>query len=57
VLDAYVFDSRDQVREFTESCLPEYSEERPHDSLGRAPLLTFLPRLQRPAESTYELCA
>jgi putative transposase len=57
VLDAYVFDTLDQVREITESWLPEYNEERPHDSLGRVPPLTFLPRPQRPAESTYELCA
>jgi putative transposase len=57
VLDAYVFDSLDQVREITESWLPEYNEERPHDSLGRVPPLTFLPRQQRPAESNYELCA
>ena len=57
VLDAYVFDSLDQVREITESWLPEYNEERPHDSLGRVPPLMFLPRPQRPAESTYELGA
>ena len=56
VLDAYVFDSLDQVREITESWLPEYNEERPHDSLGRVPPLTFLPKPQRPAESSYELC-
>ena len=54
VLDAYVFDSLDQVREITESWLPEYNEERPHDSLGRVPPPTFLPRPQRPAESSYE---
>lgn len=57
VLDAYVFDTLDQVREITESWLPEYNEERPHDSLGRVPPLTYLPRPQRPAESSYELCA
>jgi len=57
VLDAYVFDSLDQVRDITEAWLPEYNEERPHDSLGRVPPLTFLPRPQRPVESNYELCA
>ena len=57
VLDAYVFDSLDQVRAITESWLPEYNQERPHDSLGRVPPLTFLPRPQPSAESTYELCA
>jgi len=44
VLDAYVFESVDQVREITESWLHEYNEERPHDSLGRVPPLTFMPR-------------
>ena len=57
VLDAYVFDTLDQVRDITETWLPEYNEERPHDSLGRVPPLMFLPRAQRPAESSYELCA
>ena len=57
VLDAYLFDSLDQVRDITESWLHEYNEERPHDSLGRVPPLTFLPRPQLPAESTYELRA
>ncbi len=44
VLDAYVFESIEQVREVTETWLREYNEERPHDSLGRVPLLTFMPR-------------
>jgi putative transposase len=57
VLDAYVFDSIEQVREITESWLREYNEERPHDSLGRVPPLMFLPRPKLPAESTSKLCA
>ena len=56
-LDAYAFDSLEQVREITESWLPEYNEERPHDSLGRVPSLTFLPRPQLPRESSSKLCA
>jgi putative transposase len=56
VLDAYLFDSLEQVREITESWIPEYNEERPHDSLGCVPPLTFKPR-QTPGESTSELCA
>jgi putative transposase len=56
VLDAHLFDSIDQVRELTESWIPEYNEERPHDSLGCVPPLTFMPRLTT-TESTLPLCA
>lgn len=42
VLDACVFESIEQVREVTEIWLHEYNEERPHDSLGRVPSLTFI---------------
>ena len=56
VLDAYVFDSIEQVREVTESWLREYNEERPHDSLGRVPPLMFMPRRKQPAESSNQLC-
>jgi putative transposase len=56
VLDAYAFDSIEQVREVTEAWLPEYNEERPHDSLGRVPPLMFMPRRKSPAESSYQLC-
>jgi putative transposase len=57
VLDAYVFDSIEQVREITESWLREYNEERPHESLGRVPPLMFLPRPKQLAESSSKLCA
>jgi putative transposase len=57
VLDAYVFDSIEEVRQITEIWLREYNEERPHDSLGRVPPLTFMPRSTTPQKSTYELCA
>lgn len=56
VLDAYVFESIEQVREVTEAWLREYNEERPHDSLGRMPPLMFMPRRKQPAESSYQLC-
>jgi putative transposase len=56
VLDAYVFETIEQVRETTDSWLSEYNEERPHDSLGRVPPLTFLPRPQTARESNFKLC-
>jgi len=56
VLDAYVFESIEQVREVTEIWLHEYNEERPHDSLGRVPPLTFMPRPIPARESTFKLC-
>jgi putative transposase len=56
VLDAYVFDAIEQVREITETWLREYNEERPHDSLGRVPPLTFMPRPQTARESSFKLC-
>jgi putative transposase len=56
VLNAYLFESLEQVREITESWIPEYNQERPHDSLGRVPPLTFMPR-QTTDQSTLALCA
>jgi len=37
VLDVYLFDSLEQVREITEAWLETYSTERPHASLGQVP--------------------
>jgi putative transposase len=53
VLDAYLFDSLEQVRAITNTWLETYNTERPHDSLGQVPPLTFLPRPDMPAESTF----
>jgi len=44
VLDANVFASLAEVRAITRDWLRRYNTERPHDSLGRVPPLTFLPR-------------
>jgi putative transposase len=57
VLDALVFASIDEVRQVTETWLREYNEERPHDSLGRVPPPTFLPRPVKPEESKSKQCA
>jgi len=52
VLDMFVFQTLNEVREQTEMWLKEYNEERPHDALGdmtpREYLLT-----QKPEISTY----
>lgn len=55
VLDAYVFDSIEEVRAITDEWLEDYNCERPHDSLGRVPPLSFLPRPEQPQESSYQL--
>jgi putative transposase len=41
VLDAYVFESLEQVRELSAEWLRMYNEERPHDALGRQPPAVF----------------
>ena len=52
VLDAYIFGTVADVRDETERWLTYYNTERPHDSLGRVPPRTFLPRSTAPSEST-----
>jgi putative transposase len=41
VLDAYVFESLDQVRAISAEWMREYNEERPHDALARVPPATY----------------
>jgi len=55
VLDAYLFESMTEVRQLTDDWLRTYNCERPHDSLGQVPPLTFLPRPQFAGKSTFNL--
>ncbi len=54
VLDACVFTSIAEVRDLTAQWLTTYNTQRPHDSLGRVPPRSFLPRPTLPTESNYE---
>jgi putative transposase len=53
VLDAYVFDSLEQVRLISEGWLRLYNEERPHRALGRLPPARFAERLTTLEFSSY----
>jgi len=55
VLDANLFSSLSEVRAITADWLLRYNTERPHDSLGRVPPLTFLPRPTSTVESLFAL--
>jgi putative transposase len=59
VLDACLFASLADVRAETEAWLTTYNTERPHDSLGHVPPLTFLPRpdTDTPDQSSFKLSA
>lgn len=55
VLNAHLFESVAELQAITDAWLTVYNQERPHDSLGRVPPLTFLPRPSSIGQSTYQL--
>ena len=57
VLNAHLFESIGELRALTDQWLRIYNQERPHDSLGRVPPLTFLPRPSSAGQSPIELSA
>ena len=48
-------ESTDQVQQITDDWLIEYNELRPHDSLGRVPPLTYMPRELPAGESNFKV--
>ena len=57
VLNAHLFESIAKLRAPTDAWLRVYNQERPHDSLGRIPPLTFLPTPTTAGQSPLELSA
>lgn len=55
LLDLYVFESIVQVQLLTDEWLIAYNHERPHESLGRVPPLTYLPRQPTLKDSSYQV--
>jgi putative transposase len=55
VLNAYLFETLDEVRAITEDWLRSYNNHRPHDALGRLPPSVFSERTMAPDFSTFQL--
>jgi len=55
VLDAYVFESIEEVRAVSEEWLEDYNGERHHESLGQVPPREFLPRRKPAREYSFNL--
>lgn len=55
VLDAYLFDDLDQVRNVTRPWKSTYNDVRPHDALGRIPPSAFRRAIEEAELSSFEL--
>lgn len=56
ILNAYLFESVEEVQRLSDEWLLDYNDYRPHDSLGGIPPSSFLPRPTAPDLSTTEVC-
>lgn len=57
VLNAYLFDSLEQVREISAQWLSLYNEQRPHRALGKLPPSVYRQRKTRSENSSFEMSA
>jgi putative transposase len=55
VLNAYLFNSINEVQRIADDWLVDYNQVRPHESLGDVPPATFIPRVFNPGISSSEL--
>ena len=55
VLNAHLFESLAELRALTDTWLRIYNSERPHDSLGRVPPLTFLAEASSAGQSPWNV--
>jgi putative transposase len=50
ILDAYLFDNLNQVRELTQSWMKDYNEFRPHEALGDLSPIAYLENMKKLTE-------
>jgi len=56
VLNAYLFESIEEVQRISDDWLRNYNENRPHEALGSLPPVAFLERPKTPRESSLAWC-